>query len=332
MHSSLVGLKEDGTVVDDDYRNQAMVSDWKNITALRVSMQWTTGLKTDGTIIQTDPNAGTSSILKGCQDIAEISPRNNLAAIKTDGSVFIANNDVQRKVSDWKDIVAVENKWGYAVGLKADGTVVTTGENTCGQSNVSRWRDIVSIATTGAHTVGLKADGTVVAAGYNEDGQCNTQDWTNVVAIAVSDWETVALKADGTVVRTGPWGLVDSWKLFDNLESLAQIRTEAAARRAAEIEAEQRRREEEAEQQRLEEERRLEAERQEAERLRIEAERQEKERRRVEAERQKKISKLKSERSDLQVELANLKGLFSGGRRRELEAKLVQIEKELNNL
>ena len=48
--------------------------------------------------------------------------------------------------------------------------------------------------------------------------------------------------------------------------------------------------------------------------------------------RQIKIDKLLRERSDLEAELGKLKGLFSGKRRSEIEARLVKIEKELKGL
>lgn len=51
-----------------------------------------------------------------------------------------------------------------------------------------------------------------------------------------------------------------------------------------------------------------------------------------EQKRQKKISQLKSEQSDLYLELAQLKGLFSGKQRREIEVRLAEIEKELDVL
>lgn len=41
---------------------------------------------------------------------------------------------------------------------------------------------------------------------------------------------------------------------------------------------------------------------------------------------------LNKEKTDLQAELASLKGLFSGKRRKEIESRLAQIERELNNL
>lgn len=330
----LVGLKADGTVVDDTDRGQEMVSDWSGITAICASGSRVFGLKSDGTVLQTESDSSRDKIMEGWQDVAAINKGKGFMAIKSDGSVLAGDDELKNKISGWKDIVeiALYKTWGcgYAVGLRADGTVVTTGENPCGQSNVSRWRDIVSVATSGFHTVGLKADGTVVAVGDNKDGQCNTYSWRNVVAVAAGEHETVALRADGTVIATN-W-FVEVWKLFESLESLAQMRAEAAARREAEREAERLRKEDEARQQQLKEEQRLEAERREAERIRIEAERQEEERRRIEEERQKKISKLQSERAGVQMELANLKGLFSGGRRKELEAKLARIENDLKGL
>ena len=46
----------------------------------------------------------------------------------------------------------------------------------------------------------------------------------------------------------------------------------------------------------------------------------------------RRIAQLQQQRADVQSELANLKGLFTGKRRREIEAQLAQIEKELKGL
>ena len=46
----------------------------------------------------------------------------------------------------------------------------------------------------------------------------------------------------------------------------------------------------------------------------------------------KRNAALEQERDALQAELPNLKGLFSGGKRRELEAKIAEIEEELKKL
>ena len=105
----------------------------------------------------------------------------------------------------WNDIVAIAVGRDYAVGLKADGTVVADGANTFGQCDVSGWNEVVAIAASKCrhHTVGLKADGTVVAVGLNEDGQCDVSGWSDIVAISAGINYTVGLKADGTVVAVG---------------------------------------------------------------------------------------------------------------------------------
>lgn len=89
-------------------------------------------------------------------------------------------NDDLRALSDWTSVAAIGAGSRYAVGLKADGTVVAVGNNDDGQCDVSEWTDIVAISVGRRHTIGLKADGTVVAAGDNEYGQCDVSDWTDI--------------------------------------------------------------------------------------------------------------------------------------------------------
>jgi alpha-tubulin suppressor-like RCC1 family protein len=63
------------------------------------------------------------------------------------------------------------------VGLKADGTVVATGDNDYEQCDVTEWRDIVAVSTDYGQTVGLKSDGTVVAVGNNNYGELDVGGW-----------------------------------------------------------------------------------------------------------------------------------------------------------
>ena len=55
------------------------------------------------------------------------------------------------------------------------------------------------------------------------------------------------------------------------------------------------------------------------------------ERSRKEAEAARKKVVLESEKTTLQAELANLNGLFTGKRRKEIEEKLIEIKTELEN-
>ena len=159
-----------------------------------------------------------------------------------------------------------------------------------------------AIACGGFHTVGLCADGTVLAVGKNNLSQCKVGDWRDVIAIACNNTHTVGLRADGTVVATGGNrdGDVGGWKLFDNLDTIERERAEMKKR--AERAAEEAR-------------------------LRVEREAAEEQKRREE-----RKAALVRERASLQAELAGLKGLFTGKRRKEIETRLAQIEAEQKEL
>lgn len=179
------------------------------------------------------------------------------------------------------------------------------------------WRDIVAVAAGSSHTVGLRSDGTVVAAGYGN--ACKVSDWRDIVAVACGDFHTVGLRSDGKVVAVGftEQGQcnVEGWKLFNSLDTLERERKEAAERAEQEL----REAAERAERQRKEAAERAERERKEA----IE---------RAERERQERIAALTAEQASLQAELLTLKGFFTGKRRKEIEARLAQIDAELKKL
>ena len=107
---------------------------------------------------------------------------NHTVGLKSDGMVAATGNNSfgQRDISSWTDIVAVSAGDDYTVGLKSDGMVVATGWNGDGECNVSDWADIVAVSAGSSHTVGLKSDGTVVATGNNDDDQCEVSDWTDI--------------------------------------------------------------------------------------------------------------------------------------------------------
>ena len=120
------------------------------------------------------------------------------------------------KVDDsWHDLELAAAGLNHAIGLRKDGTWVTTGKNDYGQCDVTEWQDIVRIGIGKNHTVGLKANGTVVAVGDNASMQCQVQDWESICEICVYNNTTVGLKTDGTVVATGDNSAnqckVDNW-------------------------------------------------------------------------------------------------------------------------
>ena len=104
------------------------------------------------------------------------------------------------------DATTISAGWTHTVGLRSDGTVVSTvvtgsGRST-GQTYVSDWYDIVAVAAGSSHTIGLRADGTVViAVGFHpQSGPLDITDWRDIVAVAMGSSFAVGLRSDGTVV------------------------------------------------------------------------------------------------------------------------------------
>lgn len=151
----------------------------------------------------------------------------NVYCLQSDGTVLVTNSsvyltsDVYRKELQnviWSDIIAVSAGSNHAVGLRADGTVVSTGSNEDGKSNVSGWTNIVAVSAGAHNTVGLKADGTVVVAGADGFDQCQVEDWTDIVQVVSGDSTTFGLKADGTVLIAGQsigYAGIGKWASFD---------------------------------------------------------------------------------------------------------------------
>ena len=356
-----VGLKADGTVVAVGKNNYGKcdVAGLKDIVAVSAGDDYTVGLKADGTVVATEYTGHQKYYhgkcdVEGWTDIAAVSAGwDHTVGLKADGTVVAVgkNNYGKCDVAGLKDIVAVSAGDDYTVGLKADGTVVAVGDNNVGQCDVADWTDIVAVSAGLSHTAGLKADGTVVAVGDNDEGQCDVAGWKDIVAVSAGKFHTVGLKADGTVVAVGDndEGQCDDagWKLFKTEEEKKADYTRAcsyqesgdeqelakaasifkglkdyldSAERAAECDRAYK-------EKKAERKKREKAER-EAREARERAERALAE----EKVRKESITALSVEKSNLQTELANLKGLFTGRRRKEIEARLAQIEKELKHL
>ena len=91
----------------------------------------------------------------------------------------------------------------HTVGLRADGSVVACGDNSCGQCAVENLHDVTAVAAGAYHTLALHSDGTVSAVGRSSESQCDTAAWRDVTAIAASDYASFGLRSDGTLLCTG---------------------------------------------------------------------------------------------------------------------------------
>lgn len=156
-------------------------------------------VKNDGTVLAAGENDYGRCNVFGWTDIVEVSIEySSTVGLKSDGTVVTTDEMDQNEMSKWHGIVSIASGNYHTVGLKSDGTVVVNN-----YYDVSSWCGITAIAAGSDHTVGLKADGTVVAICDGLDCACDVSSWSDIVAISASDYHIVGVKSDGTVVATG---------------------------------------------------------------------------------------------------------------------------------
>lgn len=114
-----------------------------------------------------------------------------------------ANQKGQCDVLPWNNIIDIAAGYYHTLGLRKDGTVVAVGDNKHGECNVSEWTNIKAIAVGPTHSVGVRSDGTVIATGKNDYGECNVENWSQIIAVKACQRYTMGLRSDGTVILTG---------------------------------------------------------------------------------------------------------------------------------
>lgn len=316
----VVGLKEDGTVVaagsNDD--GQCDVSEWQDIAAIAAGKKHTVGLKRNGTVVAVGRNSDRQCEVSKWRDVMAIAAGGNRTLVlqknrkvawvfPTLNPPFFYEMGVQE--------IAVSANGNLAAAVCIDGRAKVDTANTMdaqsnlpggwvmgskvscmsGENKVGHWSDIIKIDMGEQHTVGLKKDGTVMAVGANTGfyaGQINVSRWKDIVGIAAGNTYTLGLRSDGTVVGTGgKKPIINKASKWKLFDNIDTL---------------------------------------EEERIRA------KQKPQTGGEETagptvggNNRAAMESERTALQNELANLKGLFSGKRRKEIEARLAAIAKEL---
>ena len=123
--------------------------------------------------------------------------------------------------------VAAAGERGLAAGLRADGTVLFTGDPASSSGGAFRnydgtvvelpprdgydveslaeiegWRDVAYIDACNSYLLGLTSDGRVLFAGRNgsyREGAFDTSGWRDAVCVWASDPGFLALRSDGTL-------------------------------------------------------------------------------------------------------------------------------------
>ena len=244
-NSELAGLLEDGSVLRTEFDGVSvsrsmleelgaekarevaekrkemtpnLIAEWKDITEISLGSNHAVGLLEDGSAVaagfpektgEVDYNTGLtldgSCQVDGWTDLKQILALfDETIGLKTNGTLLTT----AEMPEEWKQYSDIESIWGRewtAAAIRSDGTVVylREGDDRYGQNNVSGWTDMVQLAVGENHTVGLRSDGTVTAVGDNFAGQCDVEDWTNIVSVAAGESGTVGITEDGRVLLAG---------------------------------------------------------------------------------------------------------------------------------
>ena len=296
-----VGLRLDGTVAaaGNNTHGQCEVSDWADIVAISTGVDHTVGLRSDGTVVAAGDNTYGQCGVSEWTDIVAVSAGDcHTVGLRADGTVVAAgdNRKGQCGVSDWREMAAVSAGSAHTIGLRADGTAAVVGkgaEETGSLRRVTGWRDLVAVSTNSFRTVGLRSDGTVVTVTHGASPKTyDVSDWSDVVAVDAAPFSVAGLRADGTVLAVGTLGRCQLTRDSVKEWKMFDSVDTLPRERAAAPELFRKRAEE----------RRLRSERRAA---------------------------LEGELEAVKAELYSYKSLFAGKRRRELEARLAQIQKEL---
>lgn len=174
----ITGLKSNGTVVAEiatayhgkhdwyiENKNEVLneVEKWRNIVAICAGGEnrpTVLGLRSDGTCVTTKKSH--REIIDNWREIVAIADIDTV--LKSDGTVVStkASSYSYKGYEDWRELVAISSHISDYVGLKADGTVVTTAKFK-NYVNVSKWSDIVAISCGLRAIIGLTADGKIVS-------------------------------------------------------------------------------------------------------------------------------------------------------------------------
>lgn len=314
----VAGVKPDDTVVISDW-TRSHTNGWQNIIGVAIggskgelsAGKHIVGLKSDGTVVATGDNFGGQCNVSDWADIVAVAADYGCTVgLKSDGTVIETGSHGSR-MYDWTDIVAIARGYSNTFGLKSDGTLVVSDSDSSYNiyRDIRNWQDIVAIAAGNWCTVvGLKSDGTVVVASKKEGLQQYFREWMNIVAVAAGGDNIVGLKSNGTAIsitidgynnwnRQGYWGndcgAEDIVAIACEHWHIAMLKSDGTVVDLDDW------------------------------KLFNDLETLEQER---------KVALLESERTKLQTELANLKGLFTGRRRREIEARLAEIEMQFQSL
>ena len=221
--SHLVILRLDGRVesFDDDDFGQNFVLDFHDIVSVCAAPDCTYVVNSNGKILYKGfspfDEGKKSRSFERWTDIKYVCcSKFILAGLKKNGFVEAmcdkSENEEARRASEaakqWDGIVSIDVCRNTIVGLKSNGTIVTTGLAPDDKRNsASSWTGIKSVCLDSKFIYGLSSSGKIMVAGSSasdlDHGRSDVAKFDDAVAIACSDSSVAVLHLNGTVSRAG---------------------------------------------------------------------------------------------------------------------------------
>ena len=317
----LVAVKSDGTVLAArsaeygvrDY-GQCKVSGWADMIAVAASERHTLGLRADGTVVATGDNSFKQCEVADWTNIIAIAADDiRSVGLRSDGTVLSTDQDFD--FSGWTDIVSIASASSHVIGLRSNGRVIVSGENDNMPRDVLAWQNVYEVATDYYETIGLLADGTIAPKDFS------TEHIRDIVSTAIVGLQFAGLHMDGTVTLYGSkelyWSNIvaitggGNYLVGLRADGKLEIKDRSSRSFGSPFDTKDWKLFSNVD--------------------KIESERK-KARKAAAKQKAERIATLEAERGTLQEEKANLKGFFTGKRRKEIEARLAEIETELKGL
>lgn len=204
---ALLTLETANAVVWGNNAPADLPSGLTNLVAVAGGYAQIVGLKPNGTIkVWATPSySGLTNVPPGLTNVVAIAAGVDSFTLKSDGTIFKWGGFPAPAPAGLSNVLAIAEKYDFALALKSDNKVVAWGDNRFGQTNVPPGlSNVVAIAAGAIHGLAARADGSVVAWGDNQNDQTNVPTGlTNVIAVAGGSYHSLALKADGTVATWG---------------------------------------------------------------------------------------------------------------------------------
>ncbi len=230
-----VALRTDGTVLaaGDNTYGQCDVSDWTDIVAIAAGAYHTVGLRSDGSVVVSGDNSRGQCGADGATGVVEIEAHAMDTVLrKADGSIVcFGAHDYTPKTASWNGVVRLAPAAYGLVGLASDGTAMATEASLL----TPAFRELADIAAAGDYAVGITAEGNLVTSAQIDPGFTDVVrveaastgffaltmegavravlwadgdyaplfDRTDIIAIAFSGTHAAALLSDGSYLACG---------------------------------------------------------------------------------------------------------------------------------